>query len=203
MIGERWSLLIVRELLLGPKRFKDLLGELPAMGTNRLADRLKSLVADGVVAKTTLPAPGEAQVYVLTELGEGLRQPIVSLAQWGAGLPLDERHDPSTARAALLALVRCATASPDLIRGIRETYDFTIGAERFHIIVEEDRATPRSGPAPLSAQVTVRCDLRTLLMLDAGALTPARARREHDARIDGSAASVRRAFAIIRHQPRR
>jgi DNA-binding HxlR family transcriptional regulator len=200
VVGERWSLLIVRELLLGPKRFKDLLGELPAMGTNRLSDRLKSLEADGVVAKTTLPPPGEAHVYVLTELGEQLRQPVVGLAQWGAGLPLDERLDPRTARAALLALVRCATASRDLTRGIRETYDFIIGDERFHIILDHDRATPRSGPAPVSADVTVHCDLPTLLMLDAGTLTPARARREHNAAIDGPTAAVRRAFAIMRRQ---
>jgi hypothetical protein len=84
------------------------------------------------------------------------------------------------------------------MRGIRETHDFTIGDERFHIVVDKDRATPRSGPAPLSAEVAVECGLRTLLMLDAGTLTPARARREHDARIDGSASSVRRAFAIMR-----
>jgi DNA-binding HxlR family transcriptional regulator len=198
VVGERWSLLIVRELLLGPKRFKDLLGELPAMGTNRLSDRLKSLEADGVIAKTTLPPPGEAQVYVLSELGEHLRQPVVSLAQWGVGLPLDERLDPNTARGALLALVRCATAPQHLTRGVRETYDFTIGDERFHIIVDRDRATPRSGPAPFTADVTVQCDLGTLLMLDAGALTPARARRERDARIDGPVAAVRRAFAIMR-----
>jgi DNA-binding HxlR family transcriptional regulator len=200
VLGERWTLLIVRELLLGPKRFKDLLAELPAMGTNRLSDRLKSLEADGVIAKTTLPPPGEAQVYILTDLGERLRQPVVSLAQWGAGLPLDERLDPSTARGVLLALVRCATAPPELLRGVRETYDFTIGPERFHIIVDKDRAIPRSGPAPVSADATVHCGLQTLLMLDAGALTPARARREHNARIDGRADAVRRAFAIMRRR---
>src|ERR1700753_2619938 len=145
VIGERWSLLIVRELLLGPKRFKDLLGELPSMGTNRLSDRLKALEADGVVTKTTLPPPGDVPVYVLTELGERLRHPVVSLAQWGAGLPLDDRVDPTTARAVLLALVRCATAAPDLTHGVREIYDFTIGDERFHVIVDHDQALPRSG----------------------------------------------------------
>jgi len=200
VVGERWSLLIVRELLLGPKRFKDLLGELPAMGTNRLSDRLKTLEADGVITKTTLPPPGEAQVYVLTELGERLRQPVVSLAQWGAGLPLNERLDPNTARGALLALVRCATTPPDLTRSIRETYDFTTGDERFHILVDHDRATPRSGPAPVSADVTVHCDLQTLLMLDAGALTPARARRDRNARIDGPADAIRRAFSIMKRR---
>jgi DNA-binding HxlR family transcriptional regulator len=200
VLGERWTLLIVRELLLGPKRFKDLLGELPAMGTNRLSDRLKSLEADGVITKTTLPPPGEAQVYVLTDLGERLRQPVVSLAQWGAGLPLSDRLDPSTARGVLLALVRCATTPPGLLHGARETYDFVIGTEQFHIIVDNDRAIPRSGPSPVSADVAVDCDLPTLLMLDAGALTPARARRERNARIDGRADAIRRAFAIMQRR---
>lgn len=198
VIGERWSLLIVRELLLGPKRFKDLLGALPAMGTNRLSDRLKSLEADRVITKTTLPPPGEAQVYMLTELGERLRQPVVSLAQWGAGLPLNDRLDPSTARGALLALVRCATAAPQLTQGIREIYDFAIGDERFHIIVDHDQALPRSGPSPVSADVVINCDVQTLLMLDAGALTPARARRDRDAHIDGAPDAVTRALAIMR-----
>jgi len=200
IVGERWSLLIVRELLLGPKRFKDLLGELPAMGTNRLSDRLKTLEADGVVAKTTLPPPGEAHVYVLTELGERLRQPVVSLAQWGAGLPLDDRLDPRTARGALLALVRCATAAPQLTKGVREIYDFLIGEERFHIIVDRDEALPRSGPAPIDADATIACDLQTLIMLAAGGLTPAQARREHRARIEGSPGAVKRALAIMRRR---
>jgi DNA-binding HxlR family transcriptional regulator len=202
LVGERWSLLIVRELLLGPKRFKDLLGELPAMGTNRLSDRLKSLEADGILAKATLPPPGEAHVYVLTELGERLRQPVVSLAQWGAGLPLDDRLDPRTARGVLLALVRCATAAPQLTEGLREIYDFHIGDERFHIIVDRDEALPRSGPAPVGADATIACDLQTLIMLDAGALTAARARRERAARIDGAPDAVKRALAIMRRPPR-
>ena len=70
----------------------------------------------------------------ISDLGERLRQPVVSLAQRGAGLPLDERLDISTARGVLLALVRCATAPPELLRGVHETYDFIIATERFHII---------------------------------------------------------------------
>ena len=96
----------------------------------------------------------------------------------------------------LLAAV--TSAPPQLTRGIRETYDFTIGTERFHILVEHDRALPRSGPSPVSADVTVDCDVQTLLMLDAGTLTPAAARRTRGARIDGDADAVRRAFGIMR-----
>jgi DNA-binding HxlR family transcriptional regulator len=64
-----------------PQRFKDLLAQLPAMGTNRLSDRLKTLEAGGAVTRTTLPAPSGASVYVLTERGEALRTPVVALAQ--------------------------------------------------------------------------------------------------------------------------
>jgi hypothetical protein len=167
------------------------------MGTNRLSDRLKSLERDGVITKALLPPPGEAQVYVLTDAGERLRRPVIDLAQWGAGLPIDDRVDRSTARAALLALVRCAAAAPELIHDVRATYDFEVGDERFHIIVADGTALARSGPAPLTADVTVRCDLATLLELDTGAITPARARRERQASITGPAPAVRRAFGIV------
>jgi DNA-binding HxlR family transcriptional regulator len=201
VIGERWSLLIVRELLLGPKRFKDLLTELPAMGTNRLSGRLKTLEADGVIAKATLPPPGEVSVYVLTELGEGLRPVVAGLALWGRSLPIDDRIDHSTGRGVLLALVRCATVAPELLRGVRETYDFELGDERFHIIVADGLALPRSGPSPIPADVTVECDVATLVMLDRRALTPAAVHRQRGARIDGPAPAVRRVFAIMRDQP--
>ena len=79
VLGERWTLLVVRELLLGPKRFKDLLTALPAMGSNRLGDRLKSLQAAGVIAKRTLPPTSGAHVYELTESGERLRPAIYCL----------------------------------------------------------------------------------------------------------------------------
>jgi len=197
VVGERWTLLVVRELLLGPKRFKDLMARLPAMGTNRLSDRLKSLERDGVIAKRILPPPGEAHVYVLTDAGERLRPAVLCLATWGLERPVDERMDPRTARAELLALVRCGLAPPELTRGAHETYEFQIGEERFHVLVNDGDATPRSGSAPFAPDVTIVCDIPTLLMLDSGQITPARAKRERLARIEGPAAAVRRAFEIF------
>ena len=69
IVGERWTLLIVRELLTGPKRFKDLLEGLPGIGTNLLTGRLKDLEGYGVVHRVTLPPPAASKVYELTELG--------------------------------------------------------------------------------------------------------------------------------------
>src|SRR5438270_4362488 len=82
-IGERWTLLLVRELLLGPRRYKDLLEGLPGIGTNLLARRLKELQGAGVIEKRTLPAPAGSSVYELTERGRGLEPALVALAGWG------------------------------------------------------------------------------------------------------------------------
>ncbi len=196
VLGERWTLLIVRELLLGPKRFRDLMAQMPAMGTNRLSTRLKALEGDGVIERTTLPAAGSTPAYALTERGEALRAPVVALAQWGAGVPIDDRIDPATARAELLALVRCATAPRDQLAGTREIHDLAIGKERFHILINDGTALPRSGPSPIPADLTVECDLPTLIALASGALTVAAARRR-GASIKGPDIAVQHFTAIF------
>lgn len=93
LVGERWSLLIVRELLTGPKRYTDLSGSLPRIGTNVLAARLKELEAGGILTKRRLPPPTPAQVYELTPYGESLRPVMRELALWGIrslGAPEDD-----------------------------------------------------------------------------------------------------------------
>ena len=83
LVGERWSLLIVRELLKGPKRYTDLADSLPRIGTNVLAARLKELEACEVIVKRRLPPPTPAQVYELTPYGVALRPIVRELARWG------------------------------------------------------------------------------------------------------------------------
>src|SRR3954447_23862520 len=91
-VGERWALLVVRELLLGPKRFTDLRAGLPGASPNVLAQRLRELEAAGVVERQTLPPPAAAQVYALTARGAALEPVILALGRWGAeaALPPDE-----------------------------------------------------------------------------------------------------------------
>src|SRR5215210_5165273 len=83
LVGERWSLLIVRELLSGPKRYTDLSASLPGIGTNILASRLKDLEGCGIIEKRRLPPPTPAQVYELTPYGVGLKSVVRELALWG------------------------------------------------------------------------------------------------------------------------
>ena len=84
LVGERWALLIVRDLLSGPLRYTDLAERLPGIGTNILAARLRDLEAAGVVAKRKLPPPTPVTVYELTERGRSLQRVVAELALWGA-----------------------------------------------------------------------------------------------------------------------
>jgi len=84
VVGDRWALLVVRELMLGPKRYTDLADGLPGIGTNILAARLRYLEAAGVVTKKTLPPPAASRVYDLTDYGRALKPVIRELALWGA-----------------------------------------------------------------------------------------------------------------------
>jgi DNA-binding HxlR family transcriptional regulator/putative sterol carrier protein len=197
VLGERWTLLIVRELLLGPKRFKDLLTTLPAMGTNRLGDRLKSLQTVGVVAKRMLPPPAGVHVYELTESGQRLRPAIYCLGAWGWQLPLRESIDRDTARAELIALGLAGMSPPALSAELAETYEFHVAGECFHVNATRGVVVARSGPAPVAADLLVECDLHTFLALATGELTPSQATQQGHARIRGEPTLLARAFTIL------
>src|SRR3954452_20420759 len=93
IVGERWTLLVVRNLLLGPRRYSDLLRELPGITTNLLAKRLKELEAMGILERTTLASPAQTEAYALSPLGEALEPAVMELARWGGafmGVPEPE-----------------------------------------------------------------------------------------------------------------
>ncbi|MEU4237134.1 helix-turn-helix domain-containing protein [Actinoplanes sp. NPDC026619] len=87
IVGERWSLLLVRELLLGPKRFTDLQQALPAASPNALSDRLRELTDVGVINRRQLPPPGAARVYELTPWGRSLEPIVIALGTWALAAP--------------------------------------------------------------------------------------------------------------------
>lgn len=198
VLGERWTLLVIRELLLGPKRFKDLLAVLPAMGTNRLSDRLKSLTETGIVRQVQLPAPA----YELTDLGEGLRKPLIGFGLWGLRLAVDERIDPSTARAELIALSLTGLSNPDASAGLHVLYEFHVGAEVFHITVDDGDVLARSGPASTPADIVVQCDLDTFMALALGQITPTATLSAGRARlVEGEQDVFLQAFKVLEYRP--
>jgi len=84
LVGERWALLVIRELTRGPMRYTDLVDHLPGIGTNILAARLRDLEAGGVIARRQLPPPAASRVYELTEYGQALKPVLRELGLWGA-----------------------------------------------------------------------------------------------------------------------
>jgi DNA-binding HxlR family transcriptional regulator len=95
LVGDRWSLLVIRELMHGPKRYTDLVDGLPGIGTNILAARLRDLEQADVVARRTLPPPAASKVYELTDYGRELRPAMRELALWGAGRSAPRRRRPA------------------------------------------------------------------------------------------------------------
>ncbi|MBN3785468.1 helix-turn-helix transcriptional regulator [Burkholderia sp. Ac-20353] len=198
VLGDRWTLLLIRELLLGPKRFKDLLAIMPAMGTNRLAERLVMLVESDVIQPTKSPAPA----YELTELGEQLRKPLIALGLWGLRLPVDERIDPSSARAELIALCLAGSSDPASSAGMQALYEFHVGAEVFHVPVNDGEVLVRSGPSAVLADVTVQCDMETFMALALHQVTPAHALREgHATLLHGSRKAFTQVFKVLEYKP--
>jgi DNA-binding HxlR family transcriptional regulator len=156
LVGERWSLLIVRELLTGPKRYTDLSGSLPRIGTNVLAARLKELEAGGILTKRRLPPPTPAQVYELTPYGESLRPVMRELALWGIrslGAPEDDdEFAPGWLQGALDTVF--APMAPD------GSFEFRIGDEVASLVDGQARAGAAEQP-----DVVVESDRRSFYYL--------------------------------------
>jgi DNA-binding HxlR family transcriptional regulator len=151
LLGERWTVLIIRELLLGPKRFSDFRERLPSMGTNRLSERLTTLCDAGVVERL-----GRTEGYALTPWGEGLRPILFDIVRWGFPLLL-QREEGDASRAEIIALGLTALLPPAAdATGVRETYAFSIDDERFHVSFQEGRYRAASGlpDAPADGTVT-------------------------------------------------
>ena len=146
VVGERWALLVVRDLLLGPKRFTDLRGSLPAIPTNVLSARLRELEAAAVVRRRTLPPPGAAAVYELTEHGRELEEAVLALGRWGArtlGSPGPDR----SLRSGWLGVACRAFADREAARDVHATCEFRLDDGTFHARIADGDVDLADGPA--------------------------------------------------------
>jgi DNA-binding HxlR family transcriptional regulator len=197
VVGERWTLLLVRELSTGPKRFKDLLEGLPGIGTNLLAARLKTLEGQGIVRRATLPPPAGSNVYELTELGRSLEPVIVSLSRWGATLLDAPREEEENLRAGWAAVAMRSAIGRGAAGGGSSTYEFRIDGEAFHVRVrdgeEGDRVEVRQGSAP-DPELVVEGDAESFLAVASGRLSPEEAVRSGALRAEGEREEDREAL---------
>lgn len=159
VVGDRWALLVVRELLLGPRRFTELQQGLAGIGTDILTARLRGLEGGGVVRRT---GAGRARRYELTERGRALRPVLVELARWGAGLlRLPSDPDEVTPRVALTSLLLDPPAVPATADG---DYELRAGDERARLSVRGGRIAIAPAVEPATTIDLTRQGVRALLL---------------------------------------
>ncbi|HTX13136.1 MAG TPA: winged helix-turn-helix transcriptional regulator [Solirubrobacteraceae bacterium] len=162
VIGERWAILVVRELLLGPKRFTDLRAGLPRLGPDILSQRLRELEEAGVVSRDQLPPPAGSRVYRLTDWGRELEPVVLGLGRWGSRAPFPNGHETLGVDAFMLALKTLYhPARADGLIGT--TYEIRLAGQPFevrptdtqldiaHGSVSDPLATIEADPATLQA----------------------------------------------------
>lgn len=179
LVGERWALLVARELLLGAKRFTDLRAGLPGVSANILAQRLRELEHDGVVRRRKLDPPAGAWVYELTEFGRELEPILLQLGQWGTRsgtLPRDAEISPDS-----MILSLRSRFDPQAARDLHAEYELRFGDYRFRVIVDDGRIDLRRGSAE-NADATIET---TPKLLDAVI-----SRREHIAELAKTGAAT-------------
>jgi DNA-binding HxlR family transcriptional regulator len=195
LLGERWTLLLIRDLLTGPKRYTDLLNGLPGIGTNLLASRLKELQSAGVVQRSELPPPAAATVYQLTERGRELQDVIVPLARWGLPL-LGSRGRKQAWQPEWSILAMRATFRPERADGVNEQYQFEVDGEVFFAHVNDGAVSTGRGPATDPAFI-VRSTADTFLAVADGSLGVEAAIATGCYEIDGDPSAFERCVSIF------
>lgn len=194
-VGERWTLLIVRQLFTGPKRFKDLQDDLPGIGTNLLAARLKQLERDGVVERGTLPPPAASNVYQLTKLGHELEPVLAGLAKWGQRF-LGPPKKGLSFRPGWAIIAMRGTFKPEAAKGVFEAYEYRIDGEVFHVRVEDGKTEIQQGPG-WKPHLVLTTDTQTFLALGTGQVDPKKAIVSGKAHIQGSLETLQRSIEIF------
>ena len=189
LVGERWTLLIVRDLLLGPKRFSDLRAGLDGISSSVLAERLARLEQAGVVRRTVLDPPAASTVYELTDDGRALQPAIFELIRWGGRFLLPprpgERMEPDWMR---LALAACARKSPTPERSFEVHVWEGEKSAVIHVVGGPDGTSVTEGPA--AADATIRANGLAVLGLMAGLVSPEEAIRNGQIEAEGDLAAL-------------
>ncbi|MEU3741256.1 MULTISPECIES: helix-turn-helix domain-containing protein [unclassified Streptomyces] len=166
-VGDRWTLLIVRELLVGPRRYTDLHADLPGVSTDVLASRLKDMEREGLTTRRRLAPPSAAYVYELTERGRALLPVLQALATWGAPA-LQERAPTDAVRAHWFALPLLRALAGLGAEGVVEV---RLDEGEFHLRVGDGAESCGDGPSLAEPDVRLVLDSETCVEVSRGALT--------------------------------
>lgn len=199
MLGERWGLLIVRDLLVAPRRFTDLQRGLPGIPSNVLASRLKELERAGVVRRRVLPRPSGAVVYELTEYGSELEEIVMAFGRWGAKSLGDPRPDETVTEDSMVMALR-STFQPQASQGKRVGYELRLGDVVIHAQVGDGKIEAAAGALP-GADLIIEAGpgIRSLM---AGEISAEEALKAGVVRITGDPKLLARFAAAFRIEPK-
>ncbi|MFD4183995.1 winged helix-turn-helix transcriptional regulator [Rhodococcus sp. NPDC058514] len=197
-VGERWTLLIVRELMAGPRRYSDLAEALTGIGTSLLATRLKQLESDGAVRRALLKTPSVAVIYELTESGRALGRAIEPLATWGARYLMGERAANEVFRVDWALAFIAEEMEANLPEELRVAYDFLVDDSAARLLLDSGRtqvtAVPTQGQA---ADVVIRCGAHVLAAIVGGRLDIADAMRADQVQVEGEPIAAKSLLSLI------
>ncbi len=195
VVGERWALMIVRDLLVGPKRFSDLLRGLPGIPTNVLTQRLKELEEAGIAQRRVLPRPERGVAYELTPYGLELEEVVVALGRWGAK-SLDAPRDGETITVDSIITAMRTTFTPEAARDVKATFELQMGTVVIHVRVERGKLDVAPGPAENPDLVIAAGPQLKALM--SGELSPAQAIKTGAVRVRGNRRLLATFAAVFR-----
>jgi DNA-binding HxlR family transcriptional regulator len=194
IVGERWTLLVVRELLLGPKRFTDLRGGLPGISTNILADRLETLEMSGVARRRTLPPPAGSRVYELTDWGEELGAVVEAIGRWGVRSPWRDEGDEIGVDGLMVSFK--TMFDPEAAGDLDAGYEIVLGEQAFGLEVEDGGIRVyRGAPADPDARIEADVDTLAALVYEGGDLDEAL--RAGEVEIGGARSAVERLLGLF------
>jgi DNA-binding HxlR family transcriptional regulator len=194
VVGERWALVVIRELLLGPKRFTDLRAGMPGVSPDVLAQRLRELTTAGVVCQRRLPPPAGSQIYELTEWGAELEPVVTHLGRWGSRSPTMPFDADRSADSLVLSLR--ALFDRQAAQGFSATIALRLGEHHFSVEVDDGQLELVRGEST-QATATLDTDLHTLAALLYGGRPLDDAMRTGDLTVDGEAAVVMRFLGLF------
>jgi DNA-binding HxlR family transcriptional regulator/putative sterol carrier protein len=197
--GDRWTLLIVRELAPGPRRFTDLIDGLPGIPRNLLTDRLRALGRDGIVIREELPPPAARRVYALTDDGRDLAVAMAPLIAWGARR-LGDRKPGESFRARWPAMGMAGLADREAARGVRESYQYLVGDSAFHFTIDDGSIEVHDGRAQDPA-VTLTTDEETWADIASGKITASSAAARGALAVAGDSEAAKRLRKIFAREP--
>lgn len=193
IVGERWALLVIRELLLGPKRFTDLRAGLPGISANILSQRLRELEASGVILRRQLEPPAGSSVYELTDRGRGLEHVIVDLGRWGVQNTSSQPDAPIGVDSVILSLR--ALFDPKAAGDFHAEYELRLDGYRFRAVVDDGRIDLARGAAE-HADAVLETTPRQLDSLVSGEVSVTELVHSGGLTVEGDLAAVER-FATL------